>query len=60
MEAVLDAVVEVWTELPAAERDRFRHLTSRVLPRFHLPQWQRLQTTLERLAAAHGEPVAWR
>jgi tetratricopeptide (TPR) repeat protein len=61
MERVLDATVLAWVEHPDEERrESFRSLTSRALPRFHLPQWQRLQGALERLCAARGEAVAWR
>ncbi len=60
METVLAALVTVWAERPGEERDAFRSLTSRVLPRFHLPQWQRLQAAFERLSVAQGEVVAWR
>jgi tetratricopeptide (TPR) repeat protein len=60
MERVLGGVVTGWAVLPDEERDRFRGLTARVLPRFHLPQWQRLQMAFERLSIAHGEWVGWR
>ncbi|MGI8876081.1 MAG: tetratricopeptide repeat protein [Egibacteraceae bacterium] len=60
MEALLTAVVTAWRRHGAQERERFRSAVSRALPRFHLPQWQRLQHALERLSAATGEEVEWR
>jgi tetratricopeptide (TPR) repeat protein len=61
MDRVLGAVVTAWAQHDDAQaRDDFRSLTSRVLPRFHLPQWQRLQAAFERHAAEAGEPATWR
>ncbi|CAN5638767.1 hypothetical protein BH23CHL8_BH23CHL8_31550 [soil metagenome] len=60
MDRVLAVTVRAWAEHDKAQRDDFRSLTSRVLPRFHIPQWQRLHATFERLATAAGEPVTWR
>jgi tetratricopeptide (TPR) repeat protein len=60
MEALLAATVTAWRGHPEEERERFRSVTARALPRFHLPQWQRLQHALERLSAAAGEEVEWR
>lgn len=61
MERVIAATVLVWTERASEEeREAFRSVTSRALPRFHLPQWQRLQEAFERHSAELGETVAWR
>jgi tetratricopeptide (TPR) repeat protein len=60
MERVIEATVHGWAARDAVDREAFRSQTSRVLPRFHLPQWQRLQSAFERLSAQAGELVEWR
>jgi tetratricopeptide (TPR) repeat protein len=60
MDRVLAATVAEWAERDETARETFRSHASRVLPRFHLPQWQRLQSSLEHLSSAAGEPVEWR
>jgi tetratricopeptide (TPR) repeat protein len=61
LERIIAATVAAWADLPdEAVRERFRSLVARGLPRFHLPQWQRLEASFERLSAAAGHPVAWR
>ncbi len=39
--------------------DGFRRQMQRAMARFHLPQWQRLQTIFERLAREVGDPGGW-
>jgi tetratricopeptide (TPR) repeat protein len=59
MDRVIGATLEALGELDAATGARFRSDVSRAMPRFHLPQWQRLADSFNRAAARLGQEPAW-
>ena len=59
MNQVIGATLEALAELNAATAARFRADVARAMPRFHLPQWQRLADSFNRAAAQRGQEPAW-
>jgi hypothetical protein len=53
---VLAAVVRGAGAADPQAAARLRAQVARALPRFHLPQWQRLEQSLDRLASEAGQP----
>ena len=59
MDRLIRATLEALGELDAGTGARFRSDVSRAMPRFHLPQWQRLADSFNRAAARLGQEPAW-
>jgi tetratricopeptide (TPR) repeat protein len=59
MDQLIGATVAALGELDAATGARFRSEVARALPRFHLPQWQRLADSFNRAAAGLGQEPLW-
>jgi hypothetical protein len=59
MDRVIGATLEALGELDAATAARFRSQVSGAMPRFHLPQWQRLAASFNQAAAHLGQEPAW-
>lgn len=60
MEAIVDAVMEALADRPPDLRQRIHGLVDRTLPRFPIPQWQRLAACFNAAAAQRlGEDVRW-
>jgi hypothetical protein len=59
MDRVIDTTLEALGGLDAAAGGRFRADVARAMPRFHLPQWQRLADSFNRAAARLGQEPAW-
>jgi tetratricopeptide (TPR) repeat protein len=59
MDRLIRATLEALGELDEAAGARFRSDVSRAMPRFHLPQWQRLADSFNRAAAELGQEPAW-
>lgn len=55
MEQVLRALVEATGTAAPESAEGFRAHVARALPRFHVPQWQRLEQALDRLASEAGQ-----
>jgi tetratricopeptide (TPR) repeat protein len=59
MDQVIRSALEALVERDEATGARFRSDISRALPRFHLPQWQRLADSFNRAAAELGQEPLW-
>ncbi len=59
METLIRSTIEVLRGQDVDSVERFRTDVSRAMVRFHIPQWDRLRATFNRLATELGEEPAW-
>lgn len=59
MEALIRSTLEALAERDEARAARFRSEVSRVMARFHVPQWQRLADSFNRAAVELGQGSPW-
>lgn len=59
LDTVVRALLRALRHTETAAAERFRSQTVRAFARFHLPQWQRLQTVFAQIAAEVGDTGAW-
>ncbi len=59
MEALICSTIETLRGRDPEQARRFRDHVSRAMARFHIPQWDRLRETFNRLSRELGEEPAW-
>lgn len=57
---LVTAVVEASAGRSDEDDDRIRAVTGSAMARFAIPQWQRLASSFNAAATAHGQPASWR
>ncbi|MGH3665715.1 MAG: hypothetical protein ACRDU8_06460, partial [Egibacteraceae bacterium] len=60
VETLIRALLRAWEEQDAGTQERFVAHVARALPRFGVPQWERLRATFNNLATELGQEPSWK